>query len=689
MSGVEVALCEVLTDRTRRDRSKLQFASSRDEKNTYYVYASEVSGSNPGIHVSRTSDDRSHTAVLHTGLNSIQLEACAPSVYILTSGWTTRPSEQAFVPLPPSNVFRQVLHILRPDEAFKIGDREFSLQPRQKSPEREVQIMSSGPDDVNGHDRADNGLLPQPCSRPGTPSPEHDNTIMETPVTDRQEPPLVAEQQVEANSRSQDVSPTPMAYPAVSNKKAYHGEQAHGEFAHNAYPNKPDSAHSLQFDEEAAHTASTNHSAFVPASVEENLEPVADRNTSSQTTASSNDGSTVLSASQDDDTGRLRSAHGRQELGVSPPSERNTRKRSGSHHHDGETSPPGNVTIVRLESAPDTGEVSVRGPPRKRQKGTVTPRALSKGADESQNSVRSTIRVEVPDLVQSLIPVAEHFVSPALEDNQLEKLSKSSQSGAEAGMTPPNPTKSTEPPSSNRSTRSGGKARKEQEDSQNEVLRVYYASSTRVEESTVYTRFLRQHNVKQVKNIADCDILCTGKGELKRTSNLILAVLMGKEVVTDQWVIQSATEKKLLDTADFVPESPARTREWGTSLSDAIDRGRHGLKPLQGWTINFTPSVKKELGKSWSELKEVCLAAGADAVQAMIPRKSPEESSPTVVIATSHEPDESTLEERGWRLFSKDIITFSVLRGGLDADSDEFLMKPTKKGGGRGRKKKA
>lgn len=185
-------------------------------------------------------------------------------------------------------------------------------------------------------------------------------------------------------------------------------------------------------------------------------------------------------------------------------------------------------------------------------------------------------------------------------------------------------------------------------------------------------------------------MLCLGKGEIKRTSNLLLTVLKGREVVTDQWVIKSAAEKTILDPKGFVPESMARAKEWGTSLADAIARGRRGLKPLEGWTINFTPDAKKELGTSWTELKDLCFAAGVHAVKAMVPKQGPKHDEATVVIAALHEPNLLSLEEIGWRVFNKDIVTFSILRGGIDPDSDEFLVHPTKtkKGGGRGRKKK-
>lgn len=76
-------------------------------------------------------------------------------------------------------------------------------------------------------------------------------------------------------------------------------------------------------------------------------------------------------------------------------------------------------------------------------------------------------------------------------------------------------------------------------------------------------------------------------------------------------------------------------------------------------------------------------------MHAMIPRKPPSETDSMVVIAASHEPDLSTLEERGWnKVFTKDIITYSVLRGAIDTESDEFVMKPVKKGNAGGKRKK-
>lgn len=75
---------------------------------------------------------------------------------------------------------------------------------------------------------------------------------------------------------------------------------------------------------------------------------------------------------------------------------------------------------------------------------------------------------------------------------------------------------------------------------------------------------MSSHGVRQVKDVADADILCVGKdSELKRTSNLITAVACGKHIVTDNWVTDSAEQGKLLDPKDYHAEDPEREQEWG------------------------------------------------------------------------------------------------------------------------------
>ena len=290
------------------------------------------------------------------------------------------------------------------------------------------------------------------------------------------------------------------------------------------------------------------------------------------------------------------------------------------------------------------------------------------GKSPNQGNMGNTIQVEIPTRRKP-----SWDMTPSSKKRKLEP----SQDSAELT-------------SSFRSTRSNPREDSSSMSLTHSNVKVMFASSTSSDKSPQFMRFLSKQGVKTVKSVAACTILCVGKSaELKKTSNLILAVASGKGIVTDEWISRSATKGELLETDDFLAKDPKREAEWGTTLSDAIERGKQGIKPLFGYTIHITPSAKKELGKGFSDIKEIAVFAGAECIKATLPRKGPEESPMTVVIAAKNDDELPNLEERSWRAYSKEIITLSVLRGSLNLDSDEFLvsLKATAKAG-KGRKRK-
>ncbi len=299
---------------------------------------------------------------------------------------------------------------------------------------------------------------------------------------------------------------------------------------------------------------------------------------------------------------------------------------------------------------------------------TPKPEASGMEQDRNQYSMRSTIQVEIP----------------IRKETSRERTSSTKKRK-------PKPTQdSAEPTSSSRSTRSNPREDSSSLSLTHSDIRVMFTSSTSSDKSPPFMKFLKKQGVKIVKSVAECTMLCVGKGaELKKTSNLILAVSSGKDIITDDWISRSATKGELLDSHDFIAKDPKRETEWGTTLSDAIRRGRQGVRPLLGYTIHFTPSAKQELGKGFSDMKEIAVHAGADCIKVTVPRKSSEESPMTMVIAASDDGELSTLEERSWKAYSREIITLSVLRGTLDLNSDEFLVSTkTTNQRGRGRKRK-
>ena len=295
--------------------------------------------------------------------------------------------------------------------------------------------------------------------------------------------------------------------------------------------------------------------------------------------------------------------------------------------------------------------------------------ALRRDADPNQDSMKSTILVEIPMMRKS-----------SSETARSAKARKAKQ--AARG--------SAEPSSSSRSTRSNPGEDSSAFSLPHSDVRVMFASSTLSDKSPQFAKFLKKQGVKTVKSVAECTVLCVGRGaELKKTSNLILAVASGKEIITDDWISQSATKGEVLDPEGFLASDPKREEQWGITLSDAIERGRQGVKPLLGYTIHFTLSVKQELGKGFTDLKEIAVFAGAECIKTVVPRKSSDKSPMTMVIAADDDKDLPLLEEKSWKSYSKEIITLSVLRGHLDLDSDEFrVSSQAVKQSGIGKKRK-
>lgn len=213
-----------------------------------------------------------------------------------------------------------------------------------------------------------------------------------------------------------------------------------------------------------------------------------------------------------------------------------------------------------------------------------------------------------------------------------------------------------------------------------EPRRVFFSSSTTIDRTSKRLTFLERNGVTKVNSVEECDILCVAKGELKKTGSLVLAVIFGKEVVTDDWISTSISKGELLDPQSFLARDPSKEAEWKIDLREAIERGKRGIKPFLNSSFFFTSAAKKGLGKVFQDLKAIAMHAGAKSVQVSIPKKPSQmaDKSQIFIIAAAQDDCElPALEEAGWRsFFNKDIITLSVLRGTVDVEGNEFLIQP-------------
>ncbi|KAL8867769.1 MAG: hypothetical protein Q9174_005446 [Haloplaca sp. 1 TL-2023] len=707
-------LCATVANGPLRDICTLKFPSSNNKEDEYFVYENLQDNTEPIVQVSNKATDQPAVVALYITRDAVKIEAYTNTVQIPCS-WIGLPSKDAFVLLAPSTPERRILHHLRPDEKFKIRDAEFILQAREVQTVESIQVMSSRPDSVSDegiHTAGGKSETSPPDRRPATPHLESNPAVMETPVSHRYEPrsrarrPLancLPSENGEANGiasidTSQEVvsaAPAKVAKrhrrsPSTRDEGMLEGSLAkpisppaktrEPEISRKPEGLEPPSGASDNGLPSGATASTETDSGLIeyPAYLDINQELLAadassrvQSDKSSQTTEGSN--GNVGSWEPSNMTGSVRSAS--REPSIPTDSKPvNPRKRRASSME--EVQATGDATKATLDEAAEP--TIAQSLPRKRPRGATNTRKTKANA-ESQNSVKSTIRVE-PGHLPSSPPGAETKLSPILDHhNEIQ----------ETPSKPDSPiplirfASAEETPSSNRSTRSTAAT------VQNKALRIVYSSTSKIADSSAYNTSLRKRNVKKVKNVKDCDVFVVAKGNLMRTFNLLLAVLLGKDVVTDEWITRSVKAEQMLDPGDFQPRDKEKEKAWGSSIGSAIDRGKGGHRPLKGWTITFTPTLKKELGNTWSELKEVCLVAGATAVQAFIPKNSPDDVEATIIIGSADgEPDAGVLEERGWKVFEKEIVLVSIWRGKVDVGSDEFLLKPPPKKGGESAKKK-
>lgn len=203
-------------------------------------------------------------------------------------------------------------------------------------------------------------------------------------------------------------------------------------------------------------------------------------------------------------------------------------------------------------------------------------------------------------------------------------------------------------------------------------------SNSKVPDQPKVMRFLRDQHAKKVEAVSpSTDLVCVGDGELKRTSKLTLAVVLGKNIVTDRWAIESHSHGHLLDPSGYLPSDPESESKWRFGLAAAIERGKAGVKVFDGWTVYFTPTLLEDSKEAARELAQLAQTAGAKTVMNRLPRESPAESGSPSRLIIGAENDEAALalSELGWRLYSKDIVSLSILRGCLNTDEDEFRIK--------------
>jgi hypothetical protein len=189
--------------------------------------------------------------------------------------------------------------------------------------------------------------------------------------------------------------------------------------------------------------------------------------------------------------------------------------------------------------------------------------------------------------------------------------------------------------------------------------------------------FLRSKGVTFVDDPhkQDFDLLIIGLGELKRTGKLLLAVALGKEIVTDEWVNKSVKKKALQPTSAYVPSDVSRETQWEFHLRDAIENPRTNL--FKGHTIYITAAQKKKYGKLQWEIEDLlqkCAAKGVKMLTSKIAKTLTKSEQIIIIAADQDDPDVPKLFHKGIPCFNQDFVSISILRGRLELGSNEFKI---------------
>jgi len=160
-------------------------------------------------------------------------------------------------------------------------------------------------------------------------------------------------------------------------------------------------------------------------------------------------------------------------------------------------------------------------------------------------------------------------------------------------------------------------------------------------------------------------------GGLQKKPKVLYAIARGIPIVIDKWLLDSAKAARFLPLSAYKPSVSKQEKEWNFSLDGVFGQPQ---TPFEGYNIHFTKSLKATF-ESFSEIEIVCKAAGAKDVTSTRANKTGN----SIVLANNDDDDAELqkLIKEGTTCFTKDILIYSILRGVLDLDSNDFKIAET------------
>ncbi|THX15373.1 hypothetical protein D6D17_02984 [Aureobasidium pullulans] len=182
-------------------------------------------------------------------------------------------------------------------------------------------------------------------------------------------------------------------------------------------------------------------------------------------------------------------------------------------------------------------------------------------------------------------------------------------------------------------------------------------SNTKVYERAMLMKFMKSHGATRTEDIKSANFLCVGGGELLKTPKLLHSLTLGKTIVTDDWVSQSVTAGRLLDTVEFLPDELKATNH--------LDRT--GIFTDQ--VIYVSPTQRIAYKKGWDDVMAIVRQAGGTDPQTGPLAKLDNMDRITLYIGADKDDDVvAELQEMGETVYKKDILGASIVAGELQLD---------------------
>ncbi|SMR42331.1 unnamed protein product [Zymoseptoria tritici ST99CH_1E4] len=184
-----------------------------------------------------------------------------------------------------------------------------------------------------------------------------------------------------------------------------------------------------------------------------------------------------------------------------------------------------------------------------------------------------------------------------------------------------------------------------------------------------------QNWLKRQTNVVDevpgkrTNYACVVRDEnIPTTIKVLRALIAGKRIITDQWVVDSKEEGSLLDVNEYL-HPDLQTKDIGTE-----DR----RKLFNKKTLFFTHAAKASFGLDWEDVITTAMEAGASHVDFGTAFKGATthcDKANRIDFGIKNDTDANKLkEEYESTVYDKAMFAKAILRAKLELDNDEFVL---------------